>query len=222
MDVKLKLVNKSNNTMNARYVIFQKNLAPNSGGMSVAWRVATELDEGMDYDFTLYDTMKVGASWGDSHRSSREVNISVFINPITAEVGDLIGVLLVEPDLVEIKKVGHANSRKVVQVRNDSPKMKFFADLFRVTPDSEGIDPRMAAATVELAPGEIATFAFEPTIYIGVSWKVDQGMVFEDGDLTSVAEIPLLGISSADIVASGGGPDDGSEPTHFGLANVVR
>jgi len=73
-----------------------------------------------------------------------------------------------------------------------------------------------------LAPGQTATFAFQPTLHIGAVDEAREGQPLNGAILSTVnTQVSLLEISSADIVISGGGPGQTSTPLTFTLQNVV-
>jgi hypothetical protein len=65
-------------------------------------------------------------------------------------------------------------------------------------------------------------FEFKPTIWIGVASQIVQGQVMDSAIISNInTEISLLGIASADIVMTGGGPGANSTPFAFNLENIV-
>jgi hypothetical protein len=68
----------------------------------------------------------------------------------------------------------------------------------------------------------MAAFQFQPTIWIGAVSQVTQGQVMNSAIVDQVnTELSLLGLASADIVMTGGGPGKSSQPFSFSLQNVV-
>ena len=71
-------------------------------------------------------------------------------------------------------------------------------------------------------PWQKAVFEFKPTIWIGVASQVVQGQVMNSAIISNInTELSLLGIASADIVMTGGGPGANSTPFAFNLENIV-
>ena len=73
-----------------------------------------------------------------------------------------------------------------------------------------------------VAPGRKAVFALHPTLFIGVVSQVEEGDAMDSAILSDInTELSLLGIASADIIMTGGGPSANSAPFRFSLENVV-
>lgn len=67
-----------------------------------------------------------------------------------------------------------------------------------------------------------AVFEFKPTIWIGVASQIIQGEVMNSAIISNLnTELSLLGIASADIVMTGGGPGRNPTPFSFKLENIV-
>jgi hypothetical protein len=66
-----------------------------------------------------------------------------------------------------------------------------------------------------------AVFAFQPTIWIGVASQVSEGEVMNSAAVSSVTELSLHGVASADIVWTGGGQGEGAKRFAFTLTNIV-
>ena len=63
------------------------------------------------------------------------------------------------------------------------------------------------ATRTNIAPGQLAAFEFKPTIWIGIVSQVMRGQIMNEAIMSSIdTEISLLGLASADIVMTGGGP----------------
>jgi hypothetical protein len=86
--------------------------------------------------------------------------------------------------------------------------------------DSCGDDTPQLPASV--APQQEAVYEFQPTIWIGVASEVEEGATMASAIVTSTnTELSLLGIASADIVMTGGGPGQEATALQFNLDNVV-
>lgn len=84
-------------------------------------------------------------------------------------------------------------------------------------------DGRLLAVKTELPPNQKAVFEFRPTIYIGVIPQVEEGAEMNSAIISQVnSEINLFGISSADIVMTGGGPGEDSTVFNFTLENINK
>lgn len=210
VDIKLTFVNQSNNTKNAQYVIFQKNIARGADHRIVAWHVIKECGKGDTREFTLPTAVSVGAS----REMQREpLRMMAQLAPIDAEMGALYGVSIDTNEPEPVRKIGYASSIDEIQIRNDSRELTLSGDILK---------NGQRLITAQLKPGETAGFQVGPTLWIGVSRTAVQGWEISATELSDLTEIPLLGIRSADIVATGGGPDDAGIPVQFGLADVVR
>jgi hypothetical protein len=101
-----------------------------------------------------------------------------------------------------------------VQLRNDLQKGAINATIYK--------DGRNLATKTSVAPGQKAVFEFKPTIWIGAVSQVVEGQVMNSAIMSDVnTELSLLGIASADIVMTGGGPGTNSTAFTFNLENVV-
>jgi hypothetical protein len=77
------------------------------------------------------------------------------------------------------------------------------------------------ATKTGVAPGQAASFQFNPAIYIGVvsQWDVKPGQILNSAVMSAVnTQISLAGLTgSATIVMGGGGPGRSSTPFTFTL-----
>ncbi|MNT99836.1 hypothetical protein D3C72_2427920 [compost metagenome] len=65
-------------------------------------------------------------------------------------------------------------------------------------------------------------FQFKPTIWIGVASQIVQGQVMNSAIISNInTQLSLLGIASADIVMTGGGPGANTTPFAFHFENIV-
>lgn len=221
MKISITLVNKTNTTMNTRFVIFPKNIAENRDNLKPAWKVFGELDQGGSVVCSIPTHMYVGSR---KCSSSAHARICATIEPVSAKTGSLYGIMVNQMEAC-VKKVGYASARNEIQVRNDVRDEVVNADLYLSEKDSlpewsAGLP--VPAASTRLESGETGAFELEPTIFIGVSWTAREGDILEDNELFHLTEIPLLGIKSADVIATGGGKDYADTPIHFGLENIKR
>lgn len=83
-------------------------------------------------------------------------------------------------------------------------------------------DGKLQAAQTGLAPQQKAVFEFQPTLWIGVAPDASQGQAMDPAIVSDInTELSLLGVASADIVMTGGGPGADSPAFAFHLENVV-
>jgi hypothetical protein len=200
--IQLNLINQSNDRNNSQIVIFQKNVATNFDELSIAWRVVQNLGTGNNHPFTYSLAQQVSAS--DSYGN--------FTPRLTAYPGQLFAMTKNTSGDV-LGPAGNATSPEEIQVGNQLEQGAINASLYR--------DGKLLAQKTSIAPQQKAVFRFKPSIFIGVASQVTEGQVIDSAILSSInTEISLLGISSADIIMTGGGPGQGSLPFRFTLANV--
>lgn len=202
-DVRLNFINQSNDCNNSDVVIFSQNVATGFAEVAIAWRVIRNCGQGWSHPFVFPRTMSVAVSdsWGNYSPQQ------------AAQPGELFSAVAT-PSGDNLISAGVANSPREVQVLNALPMGAINAHIFR--------DGLLFAQKTSIAPQQKAVFEFKPTIWIGVVSQVDQGQVMDAAILSNInTEISLLGIASADIVMTGGGPGAQSTPFMFTLQNVV-
>jgi hypothetical protein len=203
MDIKLNFINQSNDLNNSQIAIFQKNAATDFDELAVAWKIIKNCGQGDNHPFTFPMSMAVGAS--DSYGN--------YTPQLPAQNGQLFHVALTGSGDT-LSQAGAGSSSKEVQLRNDLEKGAINASIYK--------DGRVLAVKTSIAPGQKAVFEFKPTIWIGAVSQVIEGQVMNSAIMSDVnTEFSLLGIASADIVMTGGGPGTGSTPLKFSLENVV-
>lgn len=200
--IKLNLINESNDRNNSEVVIFQKNVATNFDELAIAWKVIENLGSGNHHPFTYTYDMAVAAS--DSYGNYTPELVAspgTLFSMSKDQSGDVLGV------------AGRSTSPEEVQVLNALGNGAINASIFR--------DGKLLAIKTGIAPQQKAVFKFKPTIFIGVASQVTEGEVLDSAIISSVnTELSLMGVSSADIVMSGGGPGATSTPFRFTLRNV--
>jgi hypothetical protein len=202
VDIKLNFINNSNDANNSQIVIFQKNVATDFDELAVAWRVIRYCGMGDNHPFTFPMTMSVSAS--DSYGN--------YTPHMDAQNGQLFTMSLT-PSGDKLSRTGAGSSRSEVQVLNSLPKGAINANIYK--------DGKLLATKTSVAPQQKAVFQFKPTIWIGVASQIEQGQVMNSAIISSVnTELSLLGIASADIVMTGGGPGRESTPFQFNLDNI--
>ena len=202
MDIQLNFINNSNDANNSQVVIFGKSDAANVDEMAVAWLVIQNCGQGDNHPFTYPQTMYVSASdsWGN------------YTPQLPAQNGQLFHMTRsASGDTLSYAGTGVADE---VQLRNDLSTGAINASIYK--------SGKLFAQKTNIVPGQLAAFQFKPTIWIGVVSQVVEGEVMNSAILSSInTEISLLGIASADIVMTGGGPGPSSTPFQFSLQNVV-
>ena len=115
----------------------------------------------------------------------------------------------------QLVAAGIATYPTEVQVQNNLTQGAINAGIYR--------NGTLLAQKTSVAPQQMAAFQFNPTIWIGAVSQVTQGQVMNSAIVQQVnTELSLLGIASADIVMTGGGPGATSQPFNFSLQNIVR
>lgn len=203
MDIALNFINNSNDANNSEVVIFQKNVATNVDELAVAWLVIRDCGRDDNHPFTFPMTMQVGSSDSDGNDTPQlnAQNGQLFEKALTASGEQLV-------------PAGSGTSAKEVQVLNSLPKGAINASIYK--------SGKLLAAKTSVAPQQKAAFEFKPTIWIGVASQMVQGQVMDSATLSNInTELSLLGVASADIVMTGGGPGANSTPFSFNLENIV-
>jgi len=203
MDIQLNLINQSNDSNNSQIVIFQKNGANDLDDLPVAWRVIENLGLGDHHPFVYPLDMTVAAA--DS--------LGSYTPQLVAQNGQLFAVTS-QSTGAALGPVGAASSRDVVEVRNDLRKGSMSACLYK--------DGHLLALKSAVAPQQLAVFQFKPVIWIGVAQEIEAGQVMNSAVQSAInTQISLLGIRSADIVMTGGGPGRDASAYRFALQNVT-
>lgn len=203
MDIQLNFINNSNDANKSEIVIFQKNVATNFDEIAVAWRVIQFCGQGDNHPFTFPMEMKVAASDSYGNYTPQE----------SAQPGQLFSMSLTNSG-DRLLQTGASTSSTEVQVLNALSRGAINANIYK--------NGALLATKTSIAPQQKAVFQFKPTIWIGVASQVVQGQVMNSAIVSNVnTELSLLGISSANIVMTGGGPGRDSSPFTFRLENVV-
>src|SRR5689334_9402786 len=109
----------------------------------------------------------------------------------------------------------NSNYPTVVQVLNNPLQGAVNASIYK--------DNSPLATETTTPARQMAACQFRPTIWIGAVSQVTQGQVMDSAIVNQVnTELSLLGIGSADIVMTGGGPGQLSQPFAFTLQNIAR
>jgi para-aminobenzoate synthetase / 4-amino-4-deoxychorismate lyase len=203
MDIQLNFINNSSDLNNSEVVIFQKNVATNFDEQPIAWQVIRHCGQGDNHPFTFPMKMQVSAndSYGNYTPQLDAQNGQMFKMQLTTSGDQLV-------------PAGSGSSSKEVQVLNALAKGAINANIYKAG--------KLLATKTSIAPMQKAVFQFKPTIWIGAVSQVVQGQVMNSAILSEInTELSLLGIASADIVMTGGGPGRNAAPFAFNLENVV-
>ncbi len=202
-DINLTFYNYSNAADNPEIVIFQKNVATSFEELTVAWKVIKNCGQGDYHPFSYPMEMKVSASdsWGNYTPQLDAQNGQLFAMELTASGDQLI---LLGNEAASPNEIDLANNLKQGAIN---------ANVYK--------DGRLLATKTNIPPAQKAVFEFKPTIWIGVASQIVEGQVMNSAVLSEFnTELSLLGIASADIYMTGGGPGPTSTPYQFTLQNV--
>ena len=204
MGVQLNFVNQSNDANNSQIVIFQKNVASDFEELAVAWRVIKYCGQGDNHPFTYPTSTQIAYadSWGN-YTPQLDALPGERFEAVRTKSGDAI-----------IRSPQSATASTQIELLNSLPQGGVTALIFKAA--------RLFAQVPGVAPQQKAVFEFKPTIWIGVVSQIEQGEVINSAILSEIdTEISLLGIASADIVMTGGGPGPTAAPFAFTLQNIV-
>jgi len=202
--IRLSIINRSNNVSNLNIVIFQRNFAQEFGEVAIAWKVIRNPGLEEKYTFTFSTSVNVTASdkYGNFSPSLFAYNGAAYemVQNTSGDVLQLSSVPATNPNQFEVKNA-HAHSG-------------YSAHCYR--------DGSLIAKRTEMRPNETAVFEFKPQFFIGVVPDVEQGDVLDAVLISQInTQINLFGVTSADIVMTGGpGSNDGE--FSFTLENINK
>lgn len=201
-NIKLNFINQSNDVNNSEVVIFQKNVASNFDEIAVAWKVIKNCGRGFNHPFSF--PMQNGISSSDSFG-----NYTPQLNAQDGQVFNMVNVA--SGDTLQ-----HDTTQKVtkgIQFSNDLKEGTINANILK--------DGKLLATQKDILPGQKTVFEFKPTIWIGVVSQVEEGDIMNAAIISEInTEIALVGISSADIIMTGGGAGAAATPFSFTLKNI--
>jgi hypothetical protein len=199
--IQLNFINQSSDQNNSQVVIFQENEAA-AADTAIAWRVI-DSRAGDSHAFTFSDTLVAAADSYGNYSPQLPASAGQQFTVATARGGH------------QFAPTGASGRGEAIEFVNALPQGAVSAWIYR--------DGRKLAAVTGIVPGQKASFVFSPAIRIGVVSQVAEGLVMDPAIVFQVeAELSLLGVASADIVMTGGGPGRQSTPYAFTLQNVVR
>jgi hypothetical protein len=204
-DIKLRLINESNDRNNSQILIFQKNDALGDYGAVVAWQAIQNLGQGSRHPLLYSPTVFVDAedSYGNYTAQQGPAKPGAAYEMIKNTSGDVL----------QAYAPGATVSTEI-QVFNHLQSGSITANIYR--------SGSLVSQKSGIVPGQKAVFAFQPTIFIGAVSQVEQGAVLNPAIVSSInTELSLIGIASADIVMRGGGPGSQATPFTFTFENIV-
>jgi hypothetical protein len=203
--IKLNFINRSADTNNSSVVIFQQNVAENFGDLAVAWTVIENCGRLDNHPFIYPMNFMVAA--GDSYGN--------FTPQLPAYEGDAFDMIKSPSgDVLQVSATS-ATSSTEVELRNNLVTGAIDANCYRAG--------KLLATKTGLVPGQKAVFEFHPTIYIGVASQIEEGDIMSSAIISQInTEINLFGITSADIVMTGGGSGPSATAFKFTLENINK
>lgn len=204
-DVKLNLINRSEDTNNSTVTILPRNVDVTMDEIAVAWKVIKGLGKDDSHPFSYPLDSMIGAE--DSYGN--------FTKQIPVVPGEAFEMIRDSTGDVLKKSLGPSTDPSGVELRNNLPTGSISALIYK--------DGSVFERKSNVAPGQKAVFSSKPVLYIGALSQSRQGQFINSAILQTVnTELNLLGIASADIVWTGGGPGPDSAPFQFTLQNVVN
>jgi len=205
MDIKLRFVNKSNDGNKSEVVIYQKSVLTTMASLSVAWKVIRYCGRDCTHPFIYPDGYEVAIT--DEHGN--------FTPRLPAKNGQMLSLAAGPAGNRRLRYTGPASASTELDVLNAMSQGAVDVCIFK--------DGRLMGLKTSVSPGQKAVFQYQPALWISVCSEVVQGAPISSAVLSDVnTEISLIGIASADIVMTGGGPGEGSTPFEFNLENIVR
>ncbi len=194
MEVKLNFINKSKDTNNSDVFIFQKDVAPDSEEIVIAWKVIRNCGPGESHPFVFPWPLSVAAMDRDgNYTPTLEAKAGYEFQMVRDASGNMLKYLPLRD----------------IQLYNHLPSGAITALVHR--------DGKLLAMRKNVIPGEKAVFHFRPVLYIGVAAEITEESPLSPEIVSDVdAEISLLGVHSANIVMTGGG----ATPFIFSLENI--
>jgi hypothetical protein len=204
--IQLNFINRSNDTNNSTVVIFQKNVARSPADTAVAWRVIGNCGHLDCHSFTY--SPGYGVTARDSYGN---------YSPLWMTSG---GQRL---EVVKDEEWGYAIELST-RPANDPKEVMLLNGLMDGAIDVQCYrDEKMLAVETWVPPGQHAVFEFQPRIFVGVVSGIEEGAVMDAETVSGIhSDFDLTGVTSADIVMTGGGSGSASTPHRFSLENVRR
>ncbi|CAN7603721.1 hypothetical protein [Polaromonas sp. LjRoot131] len=205
MDIKLRFVNKSSDGNKSEVVVYQKNVLTTMASLAVAWKVIRYCGRDCTHPFVYPDGYEVSIT--DEYGN--------FTPRLPAKNGQMLSLVSTPIGGRRLLYTGPASASTELDVLNAMNQGSVDICIFR--------DGRMVGAKTSVVPGQKAVFQYQPALWIGVASEVVQGQPISSAVMSDInTEISLLGIASADIVMTGGGPGEGSTAYQFNLENIVQ
>ena len=197
-NIEITFINMSEDMNNSDVVIFQKNVATNFEEIAVAWRVIKNCGRNWSHKFNYPMNFYVGAqdSYGNVSNLQAAQNGQKW-DVVYSPSGDILQ-LDTQP----------AASLTEVEIKNTLTTGAIDAQIYK--------DGLLLSTKTGVSPQQKAVFEFKPTIWVGVVSQVVQGEVMNSAILSDInTEISLLGVSTANLIMTGGGVGATATPFQF-------
>jgi hypothetical protein len=202
MDIRLKVINRSDGGHQNEIVLFQKDVLANLDEFPLAWKVIRYCGRDCYHPFVYPTGFEVATSDEYGNYSQRVPVVNGQVVTVTAT-----------PSGRRLGPCVDSSYSAEVQVVNAQARGSVNVNIFKA-----GL---LLACKTAVAPGQKAVFQFKPTLWIGVASQIEQSSAVNSAVIQSVnTELSLLGIASADIVMTGGGSSSNAGPFVFTLENV--
>ena len=195
--INLRVINNSNSS-DLDILIFQKNDGSSFDETATAWIFTENLSD--TFSFTYGDQLRISATdqFGNT-LPSLEATPGNQYTVIDSGSGTEIS-------------TGFSSSMRDIEFQNQL-NGNVTANIYR---------SNKLLATKTVLPEQTVVFQFRPAIWIGAGSGLTEGQELDSTVLSSInTQISLLGISSADIIVTGGGAGPSAMPFSFSLSNIV-
>jgi len=207
-DIALNFINNSNDSNNSQVVIFQKNAAPSlvaTQEIAVAWQAIPLNAPQKSHSFKVTDNFQVSVSDSFGNHTQR----------MTAQVGNRFDMISTPSGNKLVLNTENPATSHEVEVCNELPLGSIGVHVYK--------DGKLLATKTGVAPGQQADFFFTPVLHVILGQQIVEGQVMNITPLSNAdTQISLAGISSADLVLTGGGSGTSAVPYKFTLENVVK
>jgi hypothetical protein len=204
MDIELRFVNRSFAGNASEVVVFQKDVVMDFSALPLAWKVIRYCGRDCTHPFTFPQDFEVllGDPWGN------------FAPRMQVPLGARVKVVDTPNGGQRLQRVLPAGPSGLVEVVNTLARGAVDVGLCK--------GGRPLAIKTSIVPGQKALFQPRPVLWIGVAGEIVEGTPIRSAVLSDAAtELSLLGVASADIVMTGGGPGPDALPLTFSLENIV-
>ena len=200
MDIEITFINNSNDMNNSNVVIFQKNVATNFESTTIAWTVIKNCGRNWSHKFLYPMQFDVAAADSYGNLSNKPVAVNGQKWSVARSNSG---------DVLQLDTAPSSNSNEV-EIQNDLRTGSIDAQIYK--------DGKLLATKTGVSPGEKAIFEFLPKIYVGVASQIEEGDTMNSAILTEMnQEFSLLGLSSANLIMTGGGVGPNATPFVFNL-----